>query len=144
MNNSLNTAVERNIDYKLFDEVDRVAYIKSLYSKPKLSSHESLFLILLNNNYEVTNTILLNIKKGGKVVSDLARIEQLIKTHSPTQLILSHNHPNSDSYPSFTDLVSTERIRTICRKHKLDIYDHIIIDTDGEYFSFKENGFLDD
>ncbi len=56
-------------------------------------------------------------------------------------LVVLHNHPSGDPYPSEEDLQITYRISKGAQLLELQLADHIIIG-DNTYYSFKENGKL--
>ena len=56
-------------------------------------------------------------------------------------VVLVHNHPNGKAVPSEQDLNQTREILRIARMLNFKVIDHVII-TDGELFSFHEEGYL--
>ena len=58
--------------------------------------------------------------------------------YEAVMLILLHNHPSGDAYPSEDDIRITKRIEKGAQILELQLVDHIIIG-DNKYFSFKEN-----
>lgn len=58
--------------------------------------------------------------------------------HNATALVLVHNHPSGDPFPSEADLHMTSSFNNVCKAIELVLHDHIIIGTDG-WFSFMEN-----
>lgn len=58
--------------------------------------------------------------------------------HNATALVLVHNHPSGDPFPSESDLKMTRSFHSVCKGLDLVLHDHIIIGIDG-WFSFMEN-----
>lgn len=56
-------------------------------------------------------------------------------------IILVHNHPGGDPYPSAHDRELTTKIREISQALGVRILDHVII-SENSYFSFQEHGYL--
>ena len=56
-------------------------------------------------------------------------------------MIILHNHPSGDPYPSEDDIRITRRIEKGTEILDLKLVDHIIIG-DNRYYSFKENEIL--
>ena len=54
-------------------------------------------------------------------------------------LVLLHNHPSGDPFPSEDDVRITHRIKNGAEILELELVDHIIIG-DNQYYSFKEEG----
>ncbi|QJB55440.1 DNA repair protein RadC [Pseudodesulfovibrio sp. zrk46] len=58
-----------------------------------------------------------------------------------TSLILAHNHPGGDPYPSTEDMLLTDRIREVAEGLDIRLLDHLVV-TDHDYYSFNEQGRL--
>jgi DNA repair protein RadC len=57
-------------------------------------------------------------------------------------IILMHNHPSGHTRPSDADIRLTKTIQEIARMLELLIHDHIIIGSEGRFFSFREEGLM--
>lgn len=58
-------------------------------------------------------------------------------------IIVLHNHPSGQRRPSQADIDITRKLVQSGKILDIPVYDHIIITFDG-YFSFKENGLMDE
>ena len=58
-------------------------------------------------------------------------------------IIIAHNHPSGDTTPSLDDIKITHTLRDAGDLLDIHVIDHIIVSTNGEYFSFKANGLMD-
>jgi DNA repair protein RadC len=56
-------------------------------------------------------------------------------------LILAHNHPSGQLYPSDADRSATRRICEAASLFQIDVLDHLII-TSGSFYSFLQGGDL--
>lgn len=56
---------------------------------------------------------------------------------SSNKIILMHNHPSGDPYPSEEDIQITKRLQDAGNIIGIEVLDHVIIG-DGTYYSFKE------
>ncbi len=54
--------------------------------------------------------------------------------------IVAHNHPSGDPSPSPEDLSLTKRLYDAGKLLDIPVLDHIIIGTEGRYYSWQENG----
>ncbi len=63
--------------------------------------------------------------------------------HSAACVLAAHNHPSGDPAPSLEDRKLTEALKASGAVMGIPLLDHIIIG-DGRYFSFRENGYLDE
>lgn len=61
--------------------------------------------------------------------------------YSAAGIVLIHNHPSGDPYPSSNDKDVTNNIIDASKILGIDIIDHIIFGK-GKYFSFMENGLM--
>jgi len=57
-------------------------------------------------------------------------------------VLIAHNHPSGDPTPSPEDAALTDRLRDAGHLLGIDLLDHIVIGTNGRYFSFREAGRL--
>lgn len=56
--------------------------------------------------------------------------------------MIAHNHPSGDPEPSAEDIGITNRLTEAGKLLGVELLDHIVIDHDGRYYSFKETGRL--
>jgi DNA repair protein RadC len=56
-------------------------------------------------------------------------------------IILSHNHPSGNSFPSSQDKVITKKVQEGCSFFGILLMDHIIL-TEDSYYSFGDEGAL--
>lgn len=57
-------------------------------------------------------------------------------------IILGHNHPSGDTRPSQEDILLTKRLAQAGEILGIKVLDHVIIGSEGKYFSFRDNGML--
>ncbi len=63
--------------------------------------------------------------------------------HQAASVLAAHNHPSGDPAPSREDRRLTEALKETGAVMGIPLLDHIIIG-DGRYYSFRENGYLDE
>ena len=54
-------------------------------------------------------------------------------------IIFVHNHPSDDPYPSQEDKDMTKKLKIALDLFGIQVHDHIILGSEGKYFSFAEN-----
>jgi DNA repair protein RadC len=59
-----------------------------------------------------------------------------------SQIIIAHNHPSGDTNPSEDDILTTHRFKKAGDLLDIHIIDHIIVASDGKFFSFKTNNLI--
>jgi DNA repair protein RadC len=55
-------------------------------------------------------------------------------------IIVSHQHPSQDVTPSREDIIVTERLVEAGKVLGIEVLDHLIVNTNAEYYSLKEKG----
>jgi DNA repair protein RadC len=59
-----------------------------------------------------------------------------------TANIIVVNHPSGDTKPSQEDILLTTRLSQAGEILGINVLDHVIIGSEGNYFSFRDNGML--
>ena len=113
-----------------------------MYPRMRDLAHEESYALYLRADKSLEGTPFL-ISKGGitgtQVDIRLVIREALIR-QAPT-LVFIHNHPSGNLRPSRDDDQLTERIGLACKTMNLCFLDHVIV-TDGNYYSYREQGKL--
>ncbi len=113
-----------------------------MYPRMRDLPHEECYALYLRADYSLEGQPFL-ISKGGitgtQVDIRLVLKEALIR-QTPT-LVLAHNHPSGSKRPSNEDNQLTERLARSCKLMNIKLLDHVII-TDGDYYSYREQGQL--
>lgn len=103
--------------------------------------HEEFWALALNN----ANKLLAKQKVGhGGLTSTIADPKIIFKfalENLATQLVLVHNHPSENCFPSQSDKELTIQLKEAGKLLSINILDHVIIAGDN-YFSFKEHDLL--
>ena len=87
-----------------------------------------------------SNLISYNLLFKGTINSSTVHPREIFKhafLESAYSIIVIHNHPSGDSFPSNQDKELTEKLFNIGKIMAIPIVDHIIIGN-NEYFSFYE------
>lgn len=103
--------------------------------------HEEFHVLYLNNaNVVVGKTV---VGKGGlaSTVADGKIIFKEALLHSATGIILAHNHPSGNLYPSQPDRRITAKVKEFGKYIDINVLDHLIISNKG-YYSFADKGQL--
>lgn len=115
------------------------------YLRPLLADlpHEEFFLLVLNRANRLLGCHL--VSRGGVTgtVADAKTIFRAALTHgSATSLVLAHNHPSGQAFPSQADLQLTRKLCAGARSLDLYVLDHVIV-AGEDYYSFADSGDLD-
>lgn len=138
-------------------ELGRRRKAESSQGKPKIASsrdafdviypaladlpHEEFWLILLNQNNKVIDTVC--ISRGGVAgtVADAKIILKAALEKLAPSIILSHNHPSGNLKPSKADIDLTKKLKEGAKLLDISVLDHLIIG-DTNYFSFADQGLM--
>ncbi len=112
------------------------------YLRPLLADlpHEEFYLLALNRANRLLGAHL--ISRGGVTgtVADAKTIFRAALTHgSATSLVLAHNHPSGQAFPSRADIQLTRKLSEGARNLDLHVLDHLII-AGERYYSFADSG----
>jgi DNA repair protein RadC len=105
-------------------------------------SHEEFWILVLNRaNLVIAQT---KISQGGLsgTVIDTRLILKTAIDHLGSSIIACHNHPSGNHLPSEADRRITINLRKATEVMEIKFLDHIII-ADRKYFSFADEGMLD-
>ena len=100
---------------------------------------EEFWVLLMNQHYRLIKKV--RISRGGITETPVdirIIIKEAVLAHC-TILAVCHNHPSGNLSPSHADNDLTRRIKRACELMDIHFLDHVIV-TDGQYFSFKEQG----
>jgi DNA repair protein RadC len=104
-------------------------------------THEKSWVLLLNNNARLLHFAQLSTGGLTETMVDVRMLLKKALTHDATSFILVHNHPSGNLRPSQYDKELTQRVDRAAQAVNLRMIDHVIV-TEGEYYSFAENGKL--
>lgn len=111
------------------------------YLRPVLAdlNHEEFHILCLNRANKLLGAHL--VSRGGTTgtVADAKTIFRMALGHgSITSLVLAHNHPSGQAFPSEADVRLTRKLCLAAKSLDLHILDHVII-AGRDYYSFADN-----
>lgn len=95
--------------------------------------------IFLDDNGKFLKANIINEGALRDVLFDPRKILEAAWGCGATTIVLSHNHPNNDPYPSNEDIEVTNKMRNLLHSVGIHLKDHIII-TNDDYYSLNQNG----
>jgi len=124
--------------------VDKINNPKDIHKKFKWiadNTVECFYVLYLNNK----NFILgFSEVHKGTTMECLVHPREIFRTAvhlGCSNIVVIHNHPSDQIKPSPQDFDTTNRIKEAGHIIGIPLLDHMVI-TSGEYFSFKEEGYL--
>ena len=116
-----------------------VLHLRPYFAKEP--DREKLVVVYLSSRNGLIGTELLFT---GTLSTSEIYIREVVKkvlSHHAASIILAHNHPSGNPYPSQADRAITERIKQACLLVDVKVHDHVILYRDG-YTSFLDKGYL--
>ena len=100
---------------------------------------EEFWALLMNQHYRLIKKV--RISRGGitETPVDVRIIIKEAVLANCTILAVCHNHPSGNLCPSKADEILTRSLDRACEVMNIHFLDHVIV-TDGEYYSFHEDG----
>lgn len=114
-------------------------YVASLFNGV---SDEQFYVICINAKSEVIGFRELNKGSETKVDVDIRQLTNFVLQKKCDRIIIAHNHPNGNPFPSDSDIGMTRKICNSCILNDIELLDHIIYSPYG-VISFAEEGFID-
>jgi len=110
---------------------------------PEIIEFVEEFKILLMNR---ANSVLgiLEISKGGTsgTVTDVRVVFQAAIKGNASGIICAHNHPSGNLTPSESDTRLTSKLKEAGNLMDIQLLDHLILSTEGDYYSFADNALI--
>lgn len=112
------------------------------YDRDSIELTESAYAIITNNNLCVLGVINIGIGCMDNTVIDVKKALQAALLCNGKAIAICHNHPSGLTKPSKFDDKTTSDAKTMCDVMGMRLIDHIIISSDGDYYSYNDNGRL--
>ena len=103
---------------------------------------EMLCVVNLDHGMKPIN---LNVVSVGTLTASLAEPREILKSvvlSNASSVMLLHNHPSGNPEPSLDDERTTERMEELCNLMGTPLQDHIILGSNGRYYSFRESSIM--
>jgi len=117
-------------------------YISRVYDESTIGLYEEFMVLLLNRANRVMGC--LKLSKGGLTgtVVDLRILFGTALKAMASSMIIAHNHPSNNLTPSKEDKELTLNIKEAGQFLDINLIDHLILGTDGNYVSFTDESWL--
>jgi len=150
MSKTLNKISEIKVSYKpkimnnpLIKSSDDVfKYLVPFYNNDTLALQEKFLVMYLNRQHKILGVFPLSIGGITSTVVDIRLLISVALKVAATSIIISHNHPSGNNYPSDADKEITKKIKDACKLFDITVLDHMIIVSDKKYLSFTDEGLM--
>ena len=121
---------------------DAFDYLVKMYDESTIGLYEEFMVLLLNRANRVLGC--LKLSKGGltATVVDLRILYGTALKAMASSIIIAHNHPSNNLSPSDEDRKLTKKISDVGKLLDINLLDHLILGTEGEFVSFTDEGWL--
>lgn len=105
--------------------------------------NECVEVYFVNKSGKVTDVKFYTSGKPDKVEISAGELLSVISSSDAYGLYFAHSHVNCPAAPSDDDDSVTRRLITACQMCNIVFFDHCIVSSNGERFSYKQSGRLD-
>ncbi len=103
---------------------------------------ESFYALFINNANELVCFEQVSTGSASETIASPAEIVRSALLCNTAAIIVVHNHPSGDPRPSRADQEITQHLARAAALFQLTLIDHVIIGTEGRYFSFRDRKLL--
>ena len=103
---------------------------------------EHFWILGLNTKNVIQYTDLVSIGSLSASIVHPRETFRLAVMKATANIIIGHNHPSGDTKPSQEDILLTKRLAQAGEILGINVLDHVIIGSEGSYFSFRDNGMM--
>jgi DNA repair protein RadC len=114
---------------------EAAAYLVPLYGSRRV---EQFGIVLLDTRYRLLQTVLLSVGVLDGACTHPRDVFRDALAGGAAAIVLFHNHPSGDPWPSGTDMLMTRRMFEAGELMGITVIDHLVL-ADNRYFSFREN-----
>jgi len=127
---------------KISCSLDAFKLFNESWNHDTIEYFEEFKVLLMNRSNSILG--LLPISRGGisGTVTDVRVIMQGALKSNASGILLAHNHPSGNITPSESDNKITQKIKEAGIIMDIQLLDHLILSTEGNYYSYADNGLL--
>ena len=103
---------------------------------------EIFFVMCLNTKHQVVAVHRAHIGGLYHCIVEPREIFKSAILNNSRAIIVAHQHPSQDIYPSKEDIDVTKRLAECGKILGIQLLDHIIVNAKAEYYSFSERGYI--
>ena len=128
------TSKNKSVKYYLTTTAKCIEYFRSNHA---IENVENLYVVCLNNKYNIIKIQKLNGEDASMVMTDTRDFAGLISNKKVHAVVIFHTHPGGSVVPTAEDFKATRQISQICSAIGVKFLDHIIFN-ETEHYSFKQ------
>lgn len=105
---------------------------------------EEFYLICLDNGFKVINKKIISTGSTSNIALNVKDCVQYALQMKASKVIMIHNHPSTSPEPSKSDFETTKRMLVGFEMAGIELFDHVIVNYQEEFFSFAMSGKLNE
>jgi DNA repair protein RadC len=127
---------------KISSSIDAYKIFIENWNQEIIEFVEEFKILLMNRSNAVLG--IMELSRGGTVgtITDVKLVFQAAIKGNASGIICAHNHPSGNLNPSESDTRLTQKLKEAGNLMDIQLLDHLIISTDGNYYSFADNGLI--
>ena len=127
---------------KITSPKDVISHLKQFYNLSTISLQEEFLITYLNRINKIIGVYRHTRGSMNGTIADVRMILGIGLKLGCHSIILSHNHPSGNLKPSTQDIDLTLKIKQAANIMDISLFDHIIVDSRFDFYSFAESGEL--
>lgn len=138
----LNVELKKDIDIRELPQIqnsqDAFNLFRKQFNPATILWKEEVLMLCLNNDRRVIGYHKLSLGGMSNVAIDVRTIFTVALKALAVGIVLAHNHPSGNCYPSKEDIDVTTKITQAGKILDIYLLDHLILSMD-HYYSFKDH-----
>ncbi len=122
---------------KISKPCDIIPYIQYI----TLEKQENFMCISLNGAHDIVSVRKISVGTLNRCLIHPREVFSDALKERAAAIILAHNHPSGNTYPSQNDIEITQQLSDVSKIVGIHLLDHIIV-CSNDYFSFAENSLI--
>lgn len=133
--------LHKRFSRKTLDSPIKVYSPKDIYENIKCDiegkEQEHLLVLYLKGNKVISKKVIAIGTDSCTLISQKNILAPAVKENAQA-IIVAHNHPSGENFPSKEDIAQTQKLNRLARELDIQLLDHLII-TKDKYYSFRIN-----
>ncbi len=105
---------------------------------------ETSLVLFLDKNYKKIFQLSYENRKTNEVEINLNEVAQAFANFHPVYVLLAHNHPTGECYPSPEDDNTTKKLLLLCSVHGAVLLEHAIFKGENGFYGYRNEGRMTD
>lgn len=102
-------------------------------------NHEECWALLMNNQHRIIEMVRISVGGVSETTVDPKIVLKKALERLASSIVLCHNHPSGNPYPSSCDDKITQKLKLACQNLDMQFTDHLIF-SENSYYSYADEG----